>query len=70
MSSDDNGQDLANYNFATDGFRVNPANPEVCTLYTHFMIFITIDLIKKVCQKILNQILGDRKSTAINEMEI
>ena len=55
MSSDDNGQDLANYNFATDGFRVNPANPEVCTLYTHFMIFITIDLIKKVCQKILNQ---------------
>merc|ERR1719468_157295 len=29
VSSDDNGQDLANYNFATDGFRANPANPEV-----------------------------------------
>ena len=29
VSSDDNGQDLANYNFANDGFRANPANPEV-----------------------------------------
>ena len=29
MSSDDNGQDLSNYNFATDGFRTNNAQNEV-----------------------------------------
>ena len=29
VSSDDNGQDLATYNFRTDGFRPNPDNAEV-----------------------------------------
>ena len=37
VSSDDNGQDLANYNFANDGFRANPANPEVSCKLIHLL---------------------------------
>ena len=29
VGSDDNGQDLSNYNFHTDGFRTNAASTEV-----------------------------------------
>ena len=30
VSSDDNGQDLASYNFATDGFQCSPGNNGLC----------------------------------------
>ena len=32
MSSDDNGQDLSNYNFASDGFRNTTASTDMYTM--------------------------------------